>query len=925
MATINETWTHADTASGISADQPWTTISGTPKITGNRATGAPSSSYSAKMDTLADTPDYSFELDLTTGTVIGAGEGRMMFRMQDNSNYYSFVTQKTVFYLSRTIAGSNATIAGPTSVMQYAVGQRNRVEIKGSQIKCYVRAVGATDFTLLLSATDTTYPTGRQSGILVSGSTSTFFFDNLAVADFPPHFTIQTITPIAYEKSINAPKAGLIRITAIPAPVGGITIPLSFAGSTAAAGIDYATIPTSVNIPNGQDHVDINVTPLFQAGVYKTDRVVRINPGASGAYTVDPFPFAEVTIKTIEYDKFNGIVGATPTSIDRFVTGDAKGHLVTDPATGPVGYYRTGKVGNRCVLVSPLGNAMYVRAQWDTGPFDGSTPFQTAAAARFGVGDNASAVGYPTCDFLVKAATRVGFNLLGGNTHNSAMPIPRLNNAITANPHGLVPAQRPGSTDKKAVKQYNSGQLRTMKVARNGGYVKNIGDTLLFYKNIVGAAKKCLPDVFDDPDVMPGAPGQYKLFCDGTAGGTGFMRDLGTYPTWDKSPLGPEYAPSTTPWNWAVDWVERDFCTAMANYHASAGYVIAASNPSFLTAAVRDQGSVTYLEPTNWTKLKWSQYLQTKYTTIAALNTAWATASYGFPNFYTTFGSAGSFGTGTGILDEAGDRPWFGGPGGDAIRLDGVQVNLRDDLDAMEELYWDQLIGKLYTGLRNAFPNVMMYASGAASMDSSYLFTKSCAKFVDMLAGEKDYPAFFYYSPPTSGFVALTLSATTGANVTVTAGVNTFTRVQRGTLIKCGTGVGFVHKFNSFTQVVIEVLSPFSSVNIATNTWEFRPPTEGWFMKTGLPNFSWSTVICNDSYFTNFINGSGSPTTGQAVYNGSPFSAVTTFYNTPGGRADTQLKRANLHAAVQNARLGTLAPNGICPNMGYEWWAALDK
>ena len=78
-------------------------------------------------------------------------------------------------------------------------------------------------------------------------------------------------------------------------------------------------------------------------------------------------------------------------------------------------------------------------------------------------------------------------------------------------------------------------------------------------------------------------------------------------------------------------------------------------------------------------KYAWVSYLQNKYGTIDALNAAWNTGG-----FYTTFGDAGGFGTGTGVLDEDGRHTaWFGTDLANRyFTLVGVNSNLVADMDA---------------------------------------------------------------------------------------------------------------------------------------------------------------------------------------------------------------------------------------------------
>lgn len=59
---------------------------------------------------------------------------------------------------------------------------------------------------------------------------------------------------------------------------------------------------------------------------------------------------------------------------------------------------------------------------------------------------------------------------------------------------------------------------------------------------------------------------------------------------------------------------------------------------------------------TSQAKSQWITFLTNKYGTVGALNTAWGTSS-----FYTAFGDAGGYGTGTGVIDEDGRHTtWMG-------------------------------------------------------------------------------------------------------------------------------------------------------------------------------------------------------------------------------------------------------------------------
>lgn len=923
MATITETWTHADTASGISADQGWTTVSGTPKITGNRATAATGASWMATLDPLMATDHYTIECDLATGTTFGAGQARILFRYVNATNFYEFTGEAGGFFITRTVNGIAArlfTIVKPGGAAA-AAGQRMRVVVKGTQFSCAVQLAGATTFTTVGTANDSSFPTGKKLGLAVNGSTSTIFFDNFSATDQPKFILVSVPTPSAYEKTASGtPKSGVVRLTASEAPGSNVSIPLTFAGGTAQGGVDYVTIPSSVTLPSGQTTVNINVTPIVRTGVFVGfDRIVRVSPGPAGGYIIDPVLSGDVTIRTLEYDQFGGVVGAAPTLVKRFVNGDGK-HIYSDPATGPTGYYRVGMVGNRACIVSPEGNAMFGRGSWNVSAFDGSSNFQSAAATRFGVSNTAAAVGPPVVDFIIRSMSEVGWNYSGGNSSTYAQPIPATGQGTST----LIGVQRPGSIHRKPYCPYNSHQLRSQVGFAGNTRTKNLCANWTSGSRKGAPGSIALPDAFDDPDVMPGAPGAYKNACDYTL--SNFIVDPVRFSNLDTHINGPEFAVRTTPWWFWFDFTERDFCTGMANYHLNAGYAIAACPPTMTSApAVHTQtGPWNYNEPTVWSKQRWKQYLQTKYGTIGALNTAWGTGG-----FYTTFDSAGGYGVGTGILDENGQHSWFGT---DAVRLADCQANLRDDLDEIERLYWHQLIGKLYAQARLVYPRHLAYIHTAGTQDASWIYSQVCAQYCDIVGGDKDFPQRHFYTSLTSGFVALTLSATSGSAVTVTATSASWNRHHRGCLIrnKNGVGYGIIQKVPSNTTVIVEVLQPFASTSLAANTWELRPMADSLWLKFGTPTISWTTVISNDSYFTLWSNGSGSPTLGNAIYNGNPNGgggggSPTTFYGFQPNGCDTQQRRADMHKLVEDARYGYTTADGSCPHVGTQWWAALDK
>ena len=135
---------------------------------------------------------------------------------------------------------------------------------------------------------------------------------------------------------------------------------------------------------------------------------------------------------------------------------------------------------------------------------------------------------------------------------------------------------------------------------------------------------------------------------------------------------------NTDPWITAISLGDSDFMFALKGNGANPYGVGSYPHAGMMVATVNFQYS-GYLDNTLHSKAAWVQYLQNKYGDIAALNASWNTGG-----FYTTFGDAGGFGNGTGVLDEDGRHTaWFGTDVANRyFTLVGVNPNLVADMDA---------------------------------------------------------------------------------------------------------------------------------------------------------------------------------------------------------------------------------------------------
>ena len=142
---------------------------------------------------------------------------------------------------------------------------------------------------------------------------------------------------------------------------------------------------------------------------------------------------------------------------------------------------------------------------------------------------------------------------------------------------------------------------------------------------------------------------------------------------------------------------EEDELRGMLGAHPHLGFIVAATAPTVTSDPNGLGGAKTYTDTKNYAKYALRDYLMTVYPTIAALNAAWGTK-------YTTFDSAGGWGTGTGFLDENGTglcSTWNrGGP-----NYPCANIHMQADLDA----FATQLVRKYYKTLYTDYRAVTKY------------------------------------------------------------------------------------------------------------------------------------------------------------------------------------------------------------------------
>jgi uncharacterized membrane protein len=148
---------------------------------------------------------------------------------------------------------------------------------------------------------------------------------------------------------------------------------------------------------------------------------------------------------------------------------------------------------------------------------------------------------------------------------------------------------------------------------------------------------------------------------------------------------------NTDPWITSLSLGDSDFVFALKGNGANPYGVGSYPHAGMMVATVNfDYSGQGYQDTQLHSKYQWASFLQAKYGTIDALNASWNTGG-----FYTSFGDAGGFGSGTGILDEDGRHTaWFGSDIANRyFTLVGVNPNLVADMDAFLYQFAYQVYG----------------------------------------------------------------------------------------------------------------------------------------------------------------------------------------------------------------------------------------
>jgi hypothetical protein len=371
---------------------------------------------------------------------------------------------------------------------------------------------------------------------------------------------------------------------------------------------------------------------------------------------------------------------------------------------GATGSFRVGKIGSRWVLATPSGNAFWMRSVYvaniDDHVDDRGSTYHTRVIIKYG---DADLTWGPQQNRRLLAW---GFNSHAEYASNWVLPWTTINDPRW--PTSTQPVKMPAVPFPIQASSYSLRNLfnYASKPVKQVYYPLAKNTAYLGYGGYLGS----FADVFD-PNFTQWIAGRLASAEFATYAASpyllGFSSDDGDYTTGFGA--------------------GKDFVPSQSNYHPHLGYIVAITAPTQTSATIEGQ-SITYSDTTVYSKLAWRDFLIARYGTIGALNTAWGTSG-----FYTSFNSTGTWGTGTGLLDEDGRHTWMGT---DPFGLTGAAAAVRTDLDDFLYQIATQYFSAYRTQIRAKYPNVLFFGPttvGAWNAPARRQVLRAAGQFLDLM------------------------------------------------------------------------------------------------------------------------------------------------------------------------------------------------
>lgn len=357
---------------------------------------------------------------------------------------------------------------------------------------------------------------------------------------------------------------------------------------------------------------------------------------------------------------------------------------------GPQANFYTQKIGKRWHLCTPAGNAFWMNSVYNADASDSGTDYQGNVLSNLVQSKYASGfTGNSTLNWGLQTVRRLkswGFTSLA--EYANAWTLPIATNGDWTTPDASIPVKLPfvGYTAASLYSLSNGGNyangpvkdlMAGVKTSVYGGYRSQAVD--YWDPNFAQWLSNDLSNDYWTVRSMTASYHDYQIamVVDDTDNLQGFGAGP-DFPTVAYGVVSPGYD------------------------QPHLGWVI------LVTASTQSSNSTwgaTYTNTTVYSKQKLSSWLSSKYNgNIAALNAAWGSS-------YTTFGSAGGWGTGSGVLDEDGTCPSRAGSPcwvpTDAFTLNGATTAMQNDLNAFLLFHAQNYFSTVKSALSQKLPGVL--------------------------------------------------------------------------------------------------------------------------------------------------------------------------------------------------------------------------
>ncbi len=514
-----------------------------------------------------------------------------------------------------------------------------------------------------------------SSGGMISGTPSTAGLADFSVSVTDTEATPQT-TRASLQIAIATPPAGSAALSIQTSALPGGTAQTAYQATLSASG---GQSPYTWKLSGGTLPAGLTLT---------SGGAISGTPGAAGTARFS------VSVSDAEAKPQTSSASFQITIQNQDLALDPYGGLAGISVDAGTGFFTVNKVGSRWVFTDPDGHPF-----WMLGVFAVDLITDTSTGSAYTLnkyGGSRSVWGLQA----VRRLQHWGFNTAAEYASAYVVPLNKNGSYETSDPLPWVDIMKPSYYSLRDYNHYAPAPVKDLVAGLDAEYTNFRGDPL--------------PDVFD-PNYAAYAQAFIHANTSAAEAQSPWLVGTATDDTdelWGFGP-GPDLP--------------------AARQSSNIGWLVLCTN--FAQSSNARLGE-TYTDTKVYSKYALRDWLENKYGTIAALNTAWGSD-------YTTFDDAGGYGSGTGLLDEDGRHAWVGH---DDISMSTAQAQVRADLNAFLAVFANQYFSVVTAALRQARPNQLVF--GPATLNgwggiSRRAILAAAAKYTDVVQASMSTQAVY--------------------------------------------------------------------------------------------------------------------------------------------------------------------------------------